>query len=305
MSQIYSLLAFCCFCLSKTCPVNRGLNRVSILHQLDVASQGNNSEPISLNQLFNLTTSHEPSPDDIIIRAPLWTTVELRCPVGNDNQATERYTPYKFNSILQLTNTSNLEEGRNAAWNLCLRPRPKCGEPIPMYTPVAYTPMTSGGRIYTITLFNFSQMHSGIYECLQYNGSQLITSRRYRVSPHMTREVLFDPPMSNMTVTVGDEVKLRCHVKFDAVPSPFGERFLFRSEDYLIFASKHGLFRNGVQSRDGADTWYSVFADGCECGLELRITKVSRRDAGRYQCWFRVDDLFDEWFVQEFYLNVG
>ncbi|XP_055339217.1 uncharacterized protein LOC129588844 [Paramacrobiotus metropolitanus] len=304
MSHVSSMLVMCCFCLSKTCPVNKGLNRQSILKTLDEATQGNITDTISLNKLFNLTSSHEPSPDDIIIRAALWTTVELRCPAGDDYPAPTQDPPYKFNGVLQSPNTTNLEDDRNVMWNICLRPRPQCGELIQVYTPVAYTPMTPGDRFYTITLFNFSQTHSGVYECLQYNGTQLVTTRRYRVSPRMARETLFDPPMSNMTVTVGEEVKLRCYVKFDAVPHPFGERFLLRREEYLIYASDHGPFRNGVGSRYGADTWYSIFDDGCKCGLQLRISNVNRRDAGRYQCWFRVDDLFDEWFVQEFYLNV-
>ncbi|XP_055339222.1 uncharacterized protein LOC129588848 isoform X2 [Paramacrobiotus metropolitanus] len=264
--------------------------------------------PISLNKLFNLTSDHEAGPDEIVIRAPLWTTVELLCPVVDDNIAAtegERQVPYKFNSVLQSINGTDLEEGRNVVWNLCLRKRPKCGEIFPkIYTPVAYAPTAPGGRFYTITLINFSQTHSGVYECLQYNGTQLVTTRRYRVSPLITRETLFDPPMSNMTVTVGEEVKLRCHVKFDAVPDPFSERLLLRSENYLIYAPAHGPFRNGMGSRGEAGSYLSIFDDGCKCGLQLRIGKVSRRDAGRYQCWFRVDDLFDEWYVQEFHLNV-
>ncbi|XP_055345267.1 uncharacterized protein LOC129593103 [Paramacrobiotus metropolitanus] len=156
---------------------------------------------------------------------------------------------------------------------------------------------------FQIKMTNFTHAHAGVYECLHENGSEFVAFKRFVLSPQLFHNRVFYPPMGNVTAVVGGQAELRCTVAFDAMPGTlddFDGRIIWRKEHYLIFALGIPSFRKAVNRRALVKTG---FDDGCY--TSLIFDEVQLDDAGQYQCFFKTDDVFDEWFVQAAYLHVN
>ncbi|XP_055332552.1 uncharacterized protein LOC129584416 isoform X2 [Paramacrobiotus metropolitanus] len=91
-------------------------------------------------------------------------------------------------------------------------------------------------RSLTVDLIELTHMHAGKYECVQHNGSQFVVTQTFLVSPQLIPSQVFKPPMRNVTAKVGDVVQLACVVQFRALVGRLGKRFIWRSEDHVIYA---------------------------------------------------------------------
>ncbi|XP_055348376.1 uncharacterized protein LOC129595372 [Paramacrobiotus metropolitanus] len=158
---------------------------------------------------------------------------------------------------------------------------------------------------FTIELDNFTYAHSGLYECLHSNGSQLVVTKRYYVSATLVRHNVFQPPMQNVTVRHGDPAAMVCAVRFNFLPGKMSTRSLWRSEHHLMLAesipevAKKAKYWWGFVGSFG----FGVDDEG-RCSSTMTIDSVTWEVAGRYECWLRINDRFDEWIMQEAYLNV-
>ncbi|XP_055330422.1 uncharacterized protein LOC129582832 [Paramacrobiotus metropolitanus] len=170
------------------------------------------------------------------------------------------------------------------------------------YTLVESNPAT-GEMI--VDFLAFSHFHAGKYECLRYNGSSLLTTQTFFVSPTVTPSQVFRPPMPNVTVRVGGTARFPCYVKFLAMPGDFGKRFLWRDEDHVIYSPGNREIQTGHSTMKNFEANVHIQTDGmCQCHSTLEILHVQSNHAGRYQCLFKVDDVFHEWITQEAYLTV-
>ncbi|XP_055328149.1 uncharacterized protein LOC129581212 [Paramacrobiotus metropolitanus] len=158
---------------------------------------------------------------------------------------------------------------------------------------------------FTIALHNFTHAHSGLYECLHYNGSQKVVTQRYGVSATLFRHTVFQPPMQNVTVRLGDPAEMVCEVRFNFLPGSLVNRILWRSEHHLLAAESIPEVADKARWRHGFGGSFHFSVDKVgRCSSTMKIDTVSRKDAGRYECWLRVDDPLDGWFMQEAYLIV-
>ncbi|XP_055339382.1 uncharacterized protein LOC129588971 [Paramacrobiotus metropolitanus] len=99
---------------------------------------------------------------------------------------------------------------------------------VPEYDPL------SGA--FSIVLFNFTYAHTGLYECLHSNGSQLVVTQRYWISATLFRHEVFSPPMQNLTVRHGYKAEMICPVRFTFLPGYLATRFLWRKGEDLLMA---------------------------------------------------------------------
>ncbi|XP_055334101.1 uncharacterized protein LOC129585137 isoform X2 [Paramacrobiotus metropolitanus] len=158
---------------------------------------------------------------------------------------------------------------------------------------------------FTIALDNFTYAHSGLYECLHSNGSQLVVTKRYYVSATLFRPNVFQPPMQNVTVRHGDPAAMVCAVRFNFLPGKLATRFLWRSERHCMIAESIAEVAKKAKLYWG---FYGGFDfnenDDGGCSSTMTIQSVTWQDAGRYECWLRINDRLDEWIMQEAYLHV-
>ncbi|XP_055356019.1 uncharacterized protein LOC129601273 [Paramacrobiotus metropolitanus] len=157
---------------------------------------------------------------------------------------------------------------------------------------------------FSILLPNFTYAATGLYECLHSNGSQRVVTQRW-VSATLFRHNVFDPPMQNVTVRYGDPAAMVCGVRFNFLPGYLKTRFLWRSGGYLLMADSIPAVA------DQARSWWGFYGrfefgidDAGRCSSTMKINRVTWKDAGRYECWFRISDRLDEWIMQEAYLHV-
>ncbi|XP_055348483.1 uncharacterized protein LOC129595457 [Paramacrobiotus metropolitanus] len=158
---------------------------------------------------------------------------------------------------------------------------------------------------FTIALMNFTYSHSGLYECLHSNGSQLVVTKRYYVSATLVRHNVFQPPMQNVTVRHGDPAEMACAVRFNFLPGELATRFLWRSERHLMIADSipEGAKKAKLYWGFVGSFGFGVDDEG-RCSSTMQIESVTWEDAGRYECWLRINGRFDERIMQEAYLNV-
>ncbi|XP_055356737.1 uncharacterized protein LOC129601852 [Paramacrobiotus metropolitanus] len=144
---------------------------------------------------------------------------------------------------------------------------------------------------FSIVLEHFNDGHSGVYECLHSNGSQLVVTQRYYVSAIRTalnRHNVFDPPMKNLTVRYGRYAEMVCAVRFNFLPGSLNTRFLWRNGGHLLMTDSMPQVAGKTSAwRASTGTFMSALMD-----------------AGLYECWFRINDRLDEWIMQEAYLHV-
>ncbi|XP_055351980.1 uncharacterized protein LOC129598188 [Paramacrobiotus metropolitanus] len=160
---------------------------------------------------------------------------------------------------------------------------------------------------YFIQLYNFASHLSGTYECLHRVYGVLTVTNRYLISPRLLPQEVFNPPMMNVTAKVGEKAEFRCAVKFNTMPSErmaFETRFMWRNDQGLIFAPGVPAFQHDVRMKSGINVTSNVPED-CLCHSTLSLESVQSQDAGRYQCWFKINDIFDEWVVQSAYLHAA
>ncbi|XP_055344848.1 uncharacterized protein LOC129592760 [Paramacrobiotus metropolitanus] len=290
-------LALCWY--TTGCSVTKGLHRREIMQQLHQAFAKHQNGTVHLGNLTITTPAPVYSLDNnVVIRAAERTAITLKCRdhrIVPKTEGTNRFA-VRFNGV---------EHGEFGPSQPMV--------PLPMTTCGCLPPDAAVGAyhatIYNLTsadvhLLNFSNANGGQYECVWYNGGDAgYVSQRYLVSSLLTAQEVFTPPLRNISAKVGESVELRCWVKFDAMMGGMMGRFLWISEKDVLSASGFEQLQHIVRRRDGISVHYKSDAN-CTCYVALKIPAVRRDDAGSYQCWFKADDIFDEWLVQSAFLTV-
>ncbi|XP_055327814.1 uncharacterized protein LOC129581018 [Paramacrobiotus metropolitanus] len=159
---------------------------------------------------------------------------------------------------------------------------------------------------YFLQLYNFGNHLSGTYECLHMVNRELVVTNRYLISTRLMPNQVFHPPMTNTTVKVGEKAEFRCAVSFNTMPSErlvFEARFMWRNEHDLLYAPGVPAFQHDVRRRSEINVTSNV-PENCLCHSTLYVESVQSQDAGRFECWFKIDDIFSEWVVQSAYLLI-
>ncbi|XP_055356014.1 uncharacterized protein LOC129601270 isoform X2 [Paramacrobiotus metropolitanus] len=158
---------------------------------------------------------------------------------------------------------------------------------------------------FSILLPHFSYSNTGLYECLHSDGTQLVVTQRYWVTVTLARHEVFHRPMQNITVRYGDPAEMVCPVRFHLLPGFLKTRFLWRTGSYLLIA------RSIPEVADKAGPWWGFGGrfefgrdDEGHCNATMKFNSVTYKDAGLYECWFRINGRLDEWIMQEAYLHV-
>ncbi|XP_055355812.1 uncharacterized protein LOC129601111 [Paramacrobiotus metropolitanus] len=287
---------------SLPCPVKQaGLTRELINGHLDEAIRSAKNDIVHLKQ-SSISDPVEIRPADSIIRAPEGRTARIHCKGGKPVPAGQEERPQLWLNGRRLFVSKS--ESRSFEMHRCSCLVESAAARIHSnYSLIESNPVT--GELIT-DLREFSHAHAGKYECVQYNGSDFLTTQTFFVSPTITASQIFRPPMPNVTVRVGGTARFPCYVKFLAMPGDFGDRFLWRNDDHVIYAKGFKEFQTGSSSLANLNADIHIATDRkCHCHSTLKISRVEARHAGRYQCWFRVDDVFHEWVVQEAYLIVN
>ncbi|XP_055339393.1 uncharacterized protein LOC129588980 [Paramacrobiotus metropolitanus] len=158
-----------------------------------------------------------------------------------------------------------------------------------------YDPVTGA---FILTLEGFSNAHSGLYECLHSNGSQLVMTQRYWVSATLKRHEVFSPPMQNVTVRYGEPAKMECPVRFKFLPGDLVTRFLWRKGRYVANmppGTPPVIYTDASQPDfDGVVRFSFGINAQNQCLSAMMIPRVKWTDAGWYECWFRINDRLDE-----------
>ncbi|XP_055355814.1 uncharacterized protein LOC129601112 [Paramacrobiotus metropolitanus] len=284
-----------------TCPVQQGMSREAINGLLDNAIRNANNGIIDLNAL-SVKRSEEIRPADSIIRSPEGETARLHCKGRAPVPAGQEEKPqFWFNGRRKHSGASEripVEVHRCSCLGDSNTTRFSAEYEIAESNPV------TGELIVDILAFSHAQ--AGEYECIQFNDSPFRTIQTFFASPTVTPSRVFQPPMPNVTVRMGDTARFQCYVKFIAMPGDFGDRFLWRNEDHVIYADGLKELQTGSSTLSNFRSTVYVGTDGfCHCHSTLEISSVQANHAGRYQCWFKVDDVFHEWIAQESYLIVA
>ncbi|XP_055347376.1 uncharacterized protein LOC129594648 [Paramacrobiotus metropolitanus] len=325
---IVTLLLFFNFVLSVACPVNsKGGHGITadtfttmqyydtnptetVLRQLDgaVAASGNTGIVVLKNTSEPL---HYPPvdirPTDVVIRVPEGESVSLQC-----GRKTPGYTLpevlIRFNGkLLNFTDVKHVD-WREAHYHCCRlssREKQPKAEDIQIIRNEDYN--TTGA--FQIKLTHLTHAHAGVYECLGTNGTEIVVTKRFVVSPLLFRNQVFQPGM-NVSAVVGEPAQLACSVQFNTMSGKlrdFDARFIWRKDKYLMHALGVPSFRKAVIMPPGWNGLISAQIDHsiCECHDALMFHDVRPDDAGLYQCFFKIDDVFDEWVVQNIYLHVN
>ncbi|XP_055335928.1 uncharacterized protein LOC129586624 [Paramacrobiotus metropolitanus] len=246
-----------------------------------------------------------------VIRAPTGSTVIFRCNGSNFNLSPNPQpssSQFMYNGQFLYNFTTKRRRKRENLENdfICCDCATHCDtKKLTRRTRVRQNPVTNS---FTVELDNFFHMHSGKYECVRFRDDQWVVTHTYLVSPQLTPLEIFQPPMRNVTKKVGENVHLRCFVKFWALQGDLAKRFMWRNEEYLISAPGISAFGTTVESRQGSRSVFLTENDRnfkCRCLSTLMIFDLRKSDSGSYQCWFKIDDLFQEWVMQEIYLTVN
>ncbi|XP_055330423.1 uncharacterized protein LOC129582833 [Paramacrobiotus metropolitanus] len=282
------------------CSVQTGLSRERINERLDEAIRRAKNGVVHLKE-SSISAPAETWPADSIVRSPEGVTVTLHCKGGNPVPVgTEQKPQIWLNGRQKFTVKS---ETMPFEVQTCSCLVDSIDTPFSNKYTVALNNPSTGEMI--IELLSFSHVHAGKYDCRRYNGSSFLTTETFFFSPTVTPAQVFQPPMRNVTVIVGDTARFPCYVKFIAMPGDFGDRFLWRNEDHVIYADGFKEFQTGRSTMTNFRTTVHIITDGfCHCHSTLEILRVQPNHAGRYQCWFKVDDVFQEWIVQDAYLIV-
>ncbi|XP_055357072.1 uncharacterized protein LOC129602125 [Paramacrobiotus metropolitanus] len=294
------------------CSTQKGLT-VDRLHQiLNEAKQRNGNGVMQLHgygrgRTFEDVPAMEWPPNTQIIRAPEGGTLHVPCKNNNTKVSHIEIPPAYTYRGRQVTVTDvnvprRVFEGVNYRCNFTEKSSP--GENIArsIKQVTDYDPATGA---FSIALEDFTNAHSGLYECLHSNGSQRVVTQRYYVSATLLRHDVFQPPMPNVTARYGEPAEMECPVHFRFLPGHLTDRFLWRRGRYLLMGDSIPEMADKAMSWRG---FYGHIETGINaalrCHATLKIRRVTWNDAGLYECWFRVDDGLDEWIVQEAYLHV-
>ncbi|XP_055332519.1 uncharacterized protein LOC129584386 [Paramacrobiotus metropolitanus] len=293
---------------ASTCPVQKGFSREFIIQLLDegIRSGQNGVIPLHL-QGTSAAVEIVPKPlsTENIIRAAEGETVQLHC---NGSGMSTSWNSEDFPSQVWLDS-----KPLNFSFTGAIRPfgqsvrRCSChgnlnGSIISGKMELLTNPLTGS---MTVDLIELTHLHAGKYECVQYNGSQFVVTQTFLVSPQLIPSQVFKPPMVHVTARVGEAAEFACVVQFRAAAGSLENRFIWRSEDHVIYAPGIPEYRLGLSMKDDSDVSVWTTSDGiCHCNSTLTIYKVKINHAGSYQCWFKIDDLFQEWVMQEAYLTV-
>ncbi|XP_055348012.1 uncharacterized protein LOC129595125 [Paramacrobiotus metropolitanus] len=305
----------CCIPVSRTCPVQPGVSVERISQILDEAKRRNGSGTMFLEGFGRGPSTKrflvaEWPPNTAIMRAPESGTLLILCNTShntNNMQVSHIEIPpaFTYNGIQVAVPTLGIFREPHDDVNYCCNCSRKFspGEIVPRRWLVPEYNLASGA--FSIALENFSYVYTGLYECLRSNGSQLVVTQRYWVSATLFRHNVFHPPMKNLSVRYGDPAEMVCAVRFNFLPGYLKTRFLWRRESYLLMA------KSIQQVADKTRAWWDfkgIFhfgvVDQCRCNSTMRIDSVTWKDAGPYECWFRINDRLDEWILQEAYLHV-
>ncbi|XP_055352202.1 uncharacterized protein LOC129598359 [Paramacrobiotus metropolitanus] len=158
-------------------------------------------------------------PNTEIIRAPERGELVIPCNNTNNLQQVSHVSippAYTYNGKLYPVNENDtVGDGYAAGKHSCCNCTPEAssrGFVRRSWSVSEYDPATGA---FAITLHNFTAFASGLYECLHSNGRQLVVTQRYGVIATLLRHEVFDPPMQNVTVRLGDPAEMVCPVRFN------------------------------------------------------------------------------------------
>ncbi|XP_055335700.1 uncharacterized protein LOC129586463 [Paramacrobiotus metropolitanus] len=303
-----------CFCLIfqyfHACSVQPRRNRKTIIDLLNqaIASGSNGIYHLRhLSQDGNFSSNQGSTGN--IIRATTGSTVVFRCSGSNVNlspnpQPASSQILFNGQSHNFTSKRRRKRENRDDGF-VCCNCTSQCDTKKLLREMIIRPDRVTDS--FLVELGNFSHIHSGTYDCVRFNDNQWVLTQTYLVSPQLTALEVFQPPMQNVTAKVGDDIRLRCFVKFWTLRGSLEKRFMWRNEDYLIIAPGIRAFGARMESRQGSRLGVLTEHDldlKCRCLSTLTIFDVRESDTGSYQCWFKIDDLFHEWVMQEVYLSV-
>ncbi|XP_055355115.1 uncharacterized protein LOC129600573 [Paramacrobiotus metropolitanus] len=312
------ILSLYCLCFVASCPVstkraymdhtvaNTTINpQEKVRRYLDevVALSGGNHGIIVMKNMSKPRPYFPATirPDDIVIRMSQGIDIVLQCrSIGTGPLSP---TPLiRFNGKLLNFTHAFLNDWREKTYRCC-NPESRFKAPpadsMQVIKPKDYN--TTGH--FQIKLTEFSHSHAGTYECLRADGNNFTVTQRFVISPRLFPNQVLDPPMGNVTAKVGEEASLRCSVRYNNNPLlhwEYGRRFIWRKDQHLLFATGIPAFK---EAEIGGAMHSGTSAD-CHCHSTLVFNKVTKGDAGQYQCFFKIDDVFDEWVMGYGYLHV-
>ncbi|XP_055327864.1 uncharacterized protein LOC129581041 [Paramacrobiotus metropolitanus] len=244
-------------------------------------------------------------PNTQVIRAPEGGRLLIPCNNTNNTQVSHLTIPPAFSYNGQQVNFSDAPTSRPEvpATNYC------CNRTGPddsvVWKKMRALGYDAASGAFILALEDFTYAHTGLYECLHSDGRQLVVTQRYWISASLFRDQVFQPPMQNLTIRYGDPAALECAVSFNFLPGRLTDRFLWRRGRYLLMAAGIPAVADQIASWWGYDGRVEVgISEQRQCHSTLKIDRVTWRDAGRYECWFRIDDRLDEWIMQEAHLHV-
>ncbi|XP_055344951.1 uncharacterized protein LOC129592846 isoform X2 [Paramacrobiotus metropolitanus] len=309
------VLAFCVLGIG-TCPAQgqKGLTVEKLNQILNEAKQRNGSGTMHLQGYGRGPSSQgypiaEWPPGTEVIRAPEGGTLLIPCNNTNNSYNTQRVydirkPPAYARNDWQVPLIRDIEvvsEGFQEVNHCCNLT--KDHNPAEFIMHGAMHDRTTGA--FSIALPNFTYAATGLYECQHFNGSQYVVTQRYWVSATLFRHNVFNLPMKNVTVRYGDPAEMVCAVRFNFLPGRLRTRFLWRAGNYLLVAKSISEVADKAMSWWGFNGRFEFSADEeGRCSSTMKIDSATWKDAGLYECWFRINDRLDEWIMQEAYLHV-
>ncbi|XP_055352201.1 uncharacterized protein LOC129598358 [Paramacrobiotus metropolitanus] len=297
---------------SLECPSQKGLSVDRLNQILNEAKQSNGSGTMFLRGYGRPPpTPRFPTwewpPNTAIMRAPEGGALVIPCNNTNNMKVSHVSIPpaFMYNGKQFAITKGNTREKSSGETNHCCNCTPEIssrGFVRRSWSVSEYDPATGA---FAITLHNFTAFASGLYECLHSNGRQLVVTQRYGVIATLLRHEVFDPPMQNVTVRLGDPAEMVCPVRFNFLPEALIRRFLWRKGHFLLMADAIPAVADAAVAWWGFDGFFEVgVRPPCVCNTTMKIASVTWEHAGVYECWFRIDDRQDEWIMQEAHLHV-
>ncbi|XP_055343084.1 uncharacterized protein LOC129591451 [Paramacrobiotus metropolitanus] len=305
---------------SFSCPVQQGLTVTKLNQILDRAKECSGTGTMRLGGCCRGPSSRkypisEWPPNTEILQAPEGGTLLIHCNNSLNTNGTQvshiAIPPAIAYNGLQVALDSGGVSGDHKLPSDEKDTRCNCTESASGYIiPLSwrqfdYSSLTGA---FTIALKNFTYAYTGLYECLHSNGSQRVVTQRYWLSATLLRHEVFSPPMKNVTVRYGDSAEMVCPVRFNFLPGGLMTRFIWRKESSLLIAKSIPEVADKIWQPYGVTGHYEFGAgrvdEMCRCNSTFKIDSATWHHAGRYECWFRINDRLDEWVVQEAYLHV-